>query len=86
MSDVFQVTLNQFLKIETQIQFIKLRLTYLQIKTRIRLQKRLHDALIVNNCNKIKLKLTQSKKNVVASLILRRKSASVFDSKVFAQN
>ncbi len=61
MSDVFRITLNQFLDVETQIQFIKLHLTYLQIKTRMRLQKKSHDALIINHCDKIKRKFTQSR-------------------------
>ncbi len=61
MSDVFRVTFNQLLDVETQIQFIKLHLAFLQIKTRIRLQKETHNALIVEHCNKIKRKLTQSR-------------------------
>ncbi len=62
MSDVFRVTLNQFLKMKMQIQFITFYLTYLQIKTRTHLQKWLHNALIINYCNKINRKFTQSKK------------------------
>jgi hypothetical protein len=62
MNDVFRVTLRQLLDVETQIQLIKLHLTYLQIKTRMRLQKRSQDALIINHCDKIKRKLTQSRK------------------------
>jgi hypothetical protein len=61
MNDVFRVTLNQFLDVETQIQFIKFHFAFLQIKTRIRLQKKTHNALIVKHCNKIKRKLTQSR-------------------------
>ncbi len=60
MNDVFRVTLNQFLNVETQIQLIELHLTYLQIKTRMRLQEKSHDTLIIDHCNKIKRKLTQS--------------------------
>jgi hypothetical protein len=37
MSDVFRVTLDQLLDVETQIQLIELHLVYLQIKTRMRL-------------------------------------------------
>jgi hypothetical protein len=61
MSDVFWITLNQLFDVETQIQFIKLHFAFLQIKTRIRLQEKTHNALIVEHCNKIKRKLTQSK-------------------------
>jgi hypothetical protein len=61
MSDVFRVTLDQLLDVETQIQSIKLHLTYLQIKTRMRLQEESHDTLIIDHCNKIKRKLTQSR-------------------------
>jgi hypothetical protein len=61
MNDVFRITLSQLLDVETQIQLIKLHLTYLQIKTRMRLQKKSHDALIINHCDKIKRKLTQSR-------------------------
>jgi hypothetical protein len=62
MNEVFRATLNQLLDVETQIQFIKLHLVYLQIKTRMRLQKKSHDALIISHCDKIKRKFTQSKK------------------------
>ncbi len=61
MSDVFRVTLDQLLDVETQIQSIELHLTYLQIKTRMRLQKEFQDTLIIDHCNKIKRKLTQSR-------------------------
>jgi hypothetical protein len=61
MNDVFRVTLDQLLDVETQIQSIKLHLAYFQIKTRMRLQKESHDMLIIDYCNKIKRKLTQSR-------------------------
>ncbi len=61
MSEVFRVTLNQLFDVETQIQLIKLHLAYLQIKIRMRFQKKSHDALIINHCDKIKRKLTQSR-------------------------
>ncbi len=61
MRNVFRVTLDQLFDVETQIQSIKLHLTYLQIKTKMRLQKRFHDTLIIDHCNKIKRKFTQSK-------------------------
>ncbi len=61
MSDVFRVTLNQLLDVETQILSIELHLAYLQIKTRMRLQEKSHDTLIIDHCNKIKRKLTQSR-------------------------
>ncbi len=61
MSDVFRVTFDQLLDVETQIQSIELHLAYLQIKTRMRLQKESHDTLIIDHCNKIKRKLTQSR-------------------------
>ncbi len=61
MNDVFRVTLDQLFDVETQIQSIELHLTYLQIKIKIRLQKESHDTSIIDHCNKIKRKLTQSK-------------------------
>ncbi len=62
MSEVFRATLSQLLDVETQIQLIELHLAYLQIKTRMRFQKKSHDALIISHCDKIKRKLTQSRK------------------------
>jgi hypothetical protein len=59
ISDVFRVTLDQLLDVETQIQSIELHFTYLQIKTRIRLQEWFHNTLIIDHCNKIKRKFRQ---------------------------
>jgi hypothetical protein len=61
LNDVFRVMLDQFFDVEMQIQSIKLYLAYLQIKTRMRLQEESYDTLIIDHCNKIKRKLTQSK-------------------------
>ncbi len=69
MNDVFRVTLDQLLDVEMQIQSIELHSTYFQIKTRMRLQKRFHDTLIIDHCNKIKRKFTQSRNR-------RRRSAN----------
>jgi hypothetical protein len=61
MNDVFRVTLNQLFDVETQIQSIELHLTYLQIKIKMRFHKEFHDTLIIDHCNKIKCKFTQSR-------------------------
>jgi hypothetical protein len=73
MNDVFRVTLDQLLDVETQIQSIELHLIYFQIKTRMCLQEKSHDTLIIDYCNKIKRKFTQSRNR-------RRRSADFTSS------
>ncbi len=62
MNDIFRITFSQLLDVQTQIQFIKFYFAFLQIKIKIRLQEKTHNALIDKHCNKIKHKFTQSKK------------------------
>jgi hypothetical protein len=56
--DAFKTTFHQLLNVETQISFIKLHLTLLQTKTRMRLHEKEHNVFTQAHCNKIKRKFT----------------------------
>ncbi len=56
--DAFKTIFHLLLNVETQISFIELYLTMLQIKTRMRLYEKKHNVFTKAYCNKIKRKLT----------------------------
>jgi hypothetical protein len=56
--DAFKTIFHQFLNVETQISFIKLHLTLLQTKTRMKLHEKKYNVFTKTHCNKIKRKLT----------------------------
>jgi hypothetical protein len=62
INETFRSTSKKILNVETQMQFIELHFAYLQTKIRMRLHEDLNNALIIKHCDKIKRKLTQTRK------------------------
>jgi hypothetical protein len=74
--DAFKTTFHQFLNVETQISLIKLHLTLLQTKTRMRLHEKEHNVFMKAHCNKIKRKFTttrERKRRVTDEMSKKRK-------------
>jgi Xaa-Pro aminopeptidase len=69
------------------MQFIELYLIYLQTKIRIKLHKDSHNALIIRHCDKIKWKLTQTRKRKRRQVdITSKERKRVWFTKFYAEN
>jgi hypothetical protein len=87
ISETFRITSREILDVETQMQLIELHLAYLQTKIRIRLHEDSHNALIIKHCDRIKRKLTQTRKRRRRQVdITSKERKRVWFAKLCAEN